>query len=268
MNDVQSYTDTRGISLDQVGVKGLRYRIGVVAKSGKHHEATATVAMAVDLPHHQKGTHMSRFIEVFSRHHENISVQSMPKLLAELQTRLKATNVRVEMAFPIFLERVAPITKAKALLDFDCHLIGQMRGSEMSLVLEVKVPVTSLCPCSKQISNYGAHNQRGIVSITVRPAMGKDGNLHQIWLEDLIDVAEACGSSPVYPLLKREDEKFVTEYAYENPAFVEDMARDASVRLQSDPRIAAYSVQVENFESIHNHSAYAMRGWTRKQKVA
>jgi GTP cyclohydrolase I len=268
MNDVQARLDTRGISLDQVGIKGLRYRIGVAGKTGKRHETTAKVSMSVNLPHNQKGTHMSRLLEVFSRHHENISLSTLPKLLAELQTRLKANSARVEMSFPIFLERSAPVTGAKAFLDFDCNLIGQMKGRSLSLVMEVQVPVTSLCPCSREISDYGAHNQRGIVSITVRPTVGKDGNPLQIWLEDLIDIAEACGSSPVYPILKREDERHVTMRAYENPAFVEDMAREASVRLQRDPRIAAYSVHVENQESIHNHSAYAVRGWARKVKVA
>jgi GTP cyclohydrolase I len=268
MNDVQARLDSRGISLDQVGIKGLRYRIRVVAKNGKHHEGTATVAMSVNLPYHQRGTHMSRFLEVFSQHHENISLETLPKLLADLQTRLHATNVRVEMAFPIFLERVAPITRLKALLDFDCRLIGELSGRDLELTLGVMVPVTSLCPCSKEISEYGAHNQRGIVSITVRPTTDAHGNLCQIWLEELIDVAEASGSSPVYPLLKRKDEKYTTEMAYENPAFVEDMVRNASLRLQSDPRIACYCVHVENFESIHNHSAYAMRGWERKLEVA
>jgi GTP cyclohydrolase I len=192
----------------------------------------------------------------------------MPKLLADLQTRLKATNVRVEMTFPIFLERAAPITKSKALLDFDCHLIGQMKGREMSVVLGVDVPVTSLCPCSKEISKWGAHNQRGHVSILARPAINSQGEVYQIWLEDLIDVAETTGSSPVYPLLKREDEKYVTEQAYENPAFCEDMVRSAAVRLQDDPRIAAYTVHVENMESIHNHAAFAERKWARPAEVA
>lgn len=268
MNDVQARPDTRGISLDQVGIKGLRYRIRVPAKSGKAHEATATVALSVSLPHHQKGTHMSRFLEVFSRHHENISMETLPKLLTDIRDRLKATNARVEMAFSIFLERVAPVTGAKALLDFDCRLLGQMRGKSLSMVLEVRVPVTSLCPCSKEISKYGGHSQRGIISITVRPAMDKNGNPHHILFEDLIEMAETCGSSPVYPLLKREDEKFVSEAAYENPAFVEDIVRNVAIQLQADPRIAQYSVEVENFESIHNHSAYAMHQWSRKVKIA
>jgi GTP cyclohydrolase IB len=268
MNDVQNYPDTRGISLEQVGVKGLRYRIRVPAKKGEAHEATATVSLSVNLPHHQKGAHMSRFLEVFSRHHENISLETLPKLLVDLRDRLKATNARVEMAFSIFLERSAPVSGATAFLDFDCRLLGHMRGKSLNMVLEVRVPVTSLCPCSRDISDYGAHNQRGTISISVRPTMEKSGDPHQICFEDLIDMAEACGSSPVYPLLKREDEKFVTEDAYENPAFVEDIVRNVAIRLKADPRVAQYSVEVENFESIHNHSAYAMHQWSRKVKVA
>lgn len=268
MNDVQSRRDSRGIPLDQVGIKNLRYRIRVAAKNGKTHEATAKVSMSVNLPASKKGTHMSRFLEVFSRHHEDISLHTLPKFLRELQTRLKANRARVELDFPIFLERAAPITGTRAFLDFDCNIIGQIRGNDVSLVLEVRVPVSSLCPCSKEISLYGAHNQRGIISIAVHPAKDLDANPHQIWFEELVDIAEASGSSPVYPLLKRQDEKFVTEQAYENPAFVEDMVRNVAVRLQNDPRVEAYSVQVENYESIHNHTAFAMREWSRKPLIA
>jgi GTP cyclohydrolase IB len=268
MNDVQNYPDLRGISLEQVGVKGLRYRIRVAAKNGKPHEATATVSISTNLPHTKKGTHMSRLLEVFSRHHENISMESLPHLLEELQVRLKASSARVEMAFPIFLERAAPVTGAKALLDFDCRLLGQMRGKSLSMVMEVRVPVTSLCPCSRDISKYGAHNQRGTISISVHPAMVKPGKPFLIWFEDLIALAEGCGSSQVYPLLKRPDEKYVTEFAYENPAFVEDMVRNVAVRLQAEPRVAHYSIEVENFESIHNHSAFGMRTWSRMPLIA
>ena len=268
MNDVQARPDSRGISLHQVGIKDLRYPIRVEAKDGKPHEATATVSMSVNLPHNKKGTHMSRFTESLSLHHENINHITFTLLLWDVQARLEASNARVEMAFPIFLERSAPVTGFTAFLDFDCRLIGQMRGKKLSLELEVRVPVTSVCPCSKEISMYGAHGQRGIITISVRPTMDKNGDPHKIYFEDLVDVAEASGSSPIYSLLKRDDEKFVTERAYENPAFVEDMVRNVAVRLQADPRVAAYTVHVENFESIHNHSAIAVREWSRKQKVA
>ena len=264
MNDVQSYPDYRGISLDQVGVKGLRYRIRVAAKNGQTHEATAMVSMSVNLPHQKKGTHMSRFAESLSLHHENINHITFTLLLWDVQARLEASKARVEMAFPIFLERSAPVTGFTAFLDFDCRIIGQITGTRLSLMLEVSVPVTSLCPCSRDISAYGAHNQRGIITILVRPTMDKNGEPNQIWFEDLIDVAEASASSPVYPLLKREDEKYVTERAYENPAFVEDIVRNVALRLQADPRIAGYCVHVENFESIHAHNAFAVREWSRK----
>lgn len=268
MVDIQSRVDDRGIPLDQVGIAGLRYPIVVQSQAHERQHSVATIAMSVNLPHEAKGTHMSRFLAVLSNHHQNISMQALPVFLKELQAKLDAENTRVEIAFPYFMERIAPVSRARALMDFECRFVGEMRGEVHEAVLEIKVPITSLCPCSQAISKHGAHNQRGTISLEVRAALDKEGHPAQIWIEDLIGVADASASSPVYPLLKREDEKFVTEQAYANPAFVEDIVRNVAVRLQQDPRIAWFRVHVENYESIHNHQAYASREWDRYQKAS
>lgn len=268
MNDVQASKERRGIPLNQVGVRGLRYPIVFFDKAHRRHEAAATISMAVNLPHDQRGIHMSRLLAVLKDHHENIGMQTLADFLRNLRAKQGTEDAHVEITFPFFLERVAPVSQSRAFLGFDCRFIGEMKGEDVNLTMEVHVPVTSLCPCSRDISDYGAHNQRGIISISVRPTMDKDGNPRQIWFEDLIEVAEACGSSPIYALLKREDEKFVTELAYDNPVFVEDMTRNVVGRLQKDPRIAWFRVTSENQESIHSHQAVALTEWSRNPKVA
>jgi GTP cyclohydrolase I len=232
--------------------------------------------MSVSLPREQKGTHMSRFVEVLNDHHGEVTMRTVPAILRDLRDRLDASTARIELTFPYFLERVAPVSGARALMDFETSFIGESDATRDDFVLRVKVPVTSLCPCSKAISEYGAHNQRGYVTISVRsyPAesvgsVGSDrvaageGLPQLVWIEELVSLAEACASAPVYPLLKRADERFVTEQAYDNPVFVEDMVRNAAQRLQDDPRIAWFHVHAENHESIHNHSAFAEVQWSR-----
>lgn len=257
MKDVQSRPDDRGIALDEVGVTGLRYPITVLDKDNGKQSTVAQITMSVDLPHHFKGTHMSRFLEVLNEHHGEVTMRTLPAVLKRMRERLDAEIARIELTFPYFLERAAPVSEAKGMMDYECTFIGEMRGEEMDFTVGVKVPVTSLCPCSKEISDYGAHNQRGIITMQVKSTSDADGHPHLIWLEELISLAESCASSPVYPLLKREDERHVTMHAYDTPVFVEDMARNVAEKLLSDERVAWFRVHAENFESIHNHSAFA-----------
>jgi GTP cyclohydrolase I len=207
--------------------------------------------MAVSLPHHFKGTHMSRFVEIINGHDREIDIASFEAMLAEMVERLNAEAGHIEMRFPYFLEKRAPVTGVRSLMDYEVALIGEVSGAAMTTRLRVTVPVTSLCPCSKAISGRGAHNQRSHVTVAVRI-------LESVWIEELIEWVEAEASSPIYGLLKRPDEKYVTEYAYDHPRFVEDLVRGVAARLDAEPRIAAYAVEAENFESIHNHSAYAL----------
>jgi GTP cyclohydrolase I len=258
MKDVQSQPDDRGIPLDQVGVKGLRYPIVVLDKAHQRQQTVADITMSVSLPHHFKGTHMSRFLEVLNEHHGEVTMRTLPAILKRMREHLDAESARIELNFPYFLEREAPVSKAKGLMDYECHFMGEMKGEVFDFTIGVKVPVTSLCPCSKEISDYGAHNQRGIITIEVKSTLDDQGHPHLIWFEELIEVAEASGSSPVYPLLKREDERFVTMKAYENPVFVEDIVRNVVGALNANKSVAWCQIHVENFESIHNHSAYAI----------
>jgi GTP cyclohydrolase I len=254
--DVQNRPDHRGIALDQVGVRDIRCPIVVLDRTAERQQTVATISMAVSLPHHFKGTHMSRFVEVLNEHRGEITIRTIPALLDDLKRRLNAERARVEVRFPYFLERTAPVSGATALMDYQCVFTGEANGAESDFVLAVEVPVTSLCPCSKEISEYGAHNQRGHVSIEVRSSA-------LIWIEELIEVAESAASAPVYPLLKRVDERYVTMLAYDNPVFVEDMVRNAAVALERDQRIRWFRVQAVNQESIHNHSAFAQIEWAR-----
>jgi GTP cyclohydrolase IB len=265
MDDVQSHIDERGIPLDQVGVTDLRYPIVVLDREREKQHTTALLTMAVDLPHQFKGTHMSRFVEVLNEHRGEVTMRTLPTLLRDLKRRLNAESARVEARFPYFLEKMAPKSGATALMDYECSFVGEVDGGKESFVLGVQVPVTSLCPCSKTISDYGAHNQRGIIAIEVRSTRAEDGTPSIIWIEELVEIAEQSASAPVYPLLKREDERYVTMQAYDNPVFVEDMVRGVAVRLQSDPRVAWFRVRAVNQESIHNHSAFATLMWERAE---
>ena len=266
MDDVQNHSDERGIPLDQVGVTDLRYPIVVLDRQNEKQHTVARLTMSVDLPHHFKGTHMSRFVEVLNEHRGEVTMRTMPALLRELKQKLDAESARVEVAFPYFVEKEAPESKAIGIMDYDCTFAGQANGGEEDFVLGVKVPVTSLCPCSKAISDYGAHNQRGEITIEVRSNRGTDGMPALIWIEELIEIAERSASAPVYPLLKRADERYVTMQAYDNPVFVEDMVRNVAVRLQDDSRVASFRVHAVNHESIHNHGAFASVEWKRSER--
>jgi GTP cyclohydrolase I len=249
MRDVQKSRDTRNIPINKVGVKDISYPIVVMDKCRELQHTVARVNMYVDLPHHFKGTHMSRFIEVFNSYRENIGLNNMETILAKMKEKLGADCAHLEIEFPYFIEKKAPVSGAVSLMEYTCEFVGSLT-TVLDFVLGIKIPVTSLCPCSKELSRYGAHNQRSIVTLKVRYR-------DFVWIEDLVDIIETCGSSPVYSLLKRVDEKFVTERAYENPRFVEDIVREATLKLSEIDNITWFSVEVENFESIHKHSAYA-----------
>ncbi|HEX9627207.1 MAG TPA: GTP cyclohydrolase FolE2 [Acidiferrobacterales bacterium] len=249
--DVQNKPDTRHIAIDKVGIKDIRHPVLVKDRSQGVQHTIANFAMFVELPHNFKGTHMSRFVEILNSHEPEISVESFRNMLQEMSERLEARTGHIEMGFPYFINKAAPVSGVKSLMDYQVTFIGEIHDGHDVMTIKVIVPVTSLCPCSKEISQYGAHNQRSHVTLTVRTNTF-------VWIEDLIDLVESQASCELYGLLKRPDEKYVTERAYENPKFVEDMVRDVAARLNADERIDAYIVESENFESIHNHSAYAM----------
>lgn len=266
MEDVQGRSDDRGIALDRVGVSDLRYPIVVLDKEHERQRTIASVSMSVSLPHHFKGTHMSRFVEVLNKHNGEVTMRTLPAILRELRQKLDAEAAQIDLDFPYFLERAAPVSGAKALMDYDCGFSGRDSGAAQDFVLRVRVPVTSLCPCSKEISDYGAHNQRGYITIEVRSALDAEGQPQLVWIEELIALSEQSASCPVFPLLKREDERYVTMTAYDNPVFVEDMVRNVAVALRADERVAWFRVHAVNQESIHNHGAFAEAEWTRPPK--
>ena len=249
MVDVQNRPDTRNISIDQVGVSDLRYPITVLDRHRGRQDTVANITMTVNLPHHFKGTHMSRFIAVLGEYREDIHIKNFEHILNEIKRTLEAQSAHMEVEFPYFIEKTAPVTGSAGLMEYRCTLMG-MVGARREFKVGVKVPIQTLCPCSKEISDFGAHNQRGIVTVVVRYEKF-------FWMEDLIEIIEGCGSSQVYPLLKRPDEKYVTEEAYANPRFVEDVVRQAAHLLSGRSEFSWFSVEAENIESIHNHSAYA-----------
>ena len=251
IEDVQNRADERRIAIDKVGIKDIYHPVKVQDRSGGEQHTIANFNMYVHLPHNFKGTHMSRYVEILHLNEREISVGSFGDMLSEMVKRLDAQKGHIEMAFPYFVMKSAPVSGVKSLLDYRASLIGEISGDRTEIWVKVVVPVTSLCPCSKKISDYGAHNQRSHVTITARI----EGH---VWIEELIDIAEDEASCQVFGILKRPDEKWVTERAYDNPKFVEDLVRDVAVRLNADDRIRAYTVESENFESIHNHSAYAL----------
>lgn len=255
--DIQATPDTRGIAIDQVGVSDLRYPIHVTDAEGNPFPTVAMISMSVHLPHHFKGTHMSRFIEVLSRHEGEVTSRTLPDILHDLKQQLKAEEAHIEVAFTYFVSKKAPVSGAAAKVGCDCVFIGSSGPDGDDLTLRVVVPVTTLCPCSKEISDYGAHNQRGHVTLEVRPKR-KGTGCELILIEDLIEVAEKSGSAPLYALLKRPDERHVTMQAYDNPVFVEDVVRNAAALLAKDPRVASFTVKAVNHESIHDHNAFAV----------
>ncbi len=251
MIDIQNQPDFRKIPIDKVGIKGLKYPVKVLDKTTGLQSTVAQISMYVDLPHHCKGTHMSRFVEILHLFRTKVSLESITNILEDMKKILGAQSSHIEITFPYFIEKQAPQTGSKGLMDYTCSIMGSSNGRKQTdIVLIITVPITSVCPCSREISEYGAHNQRGEVKVSTR--FNKF-----IWIEDIVKIVETSASCDIFSVLKREDEKFVTEKAYDNPKFVEDIARDVSKILMDDENITWFSVSAENFESIHNHSAYA-----------
>jgi len=250
--DVQGSADSRQLPINQVGIKSVRHPVRVLDKSGGVQHTIANFNMYVGLPHNFKGTHMSRFLEILNGYEREISVENFESMLRDMVKRLEAETGHVEMRFPYFINKQAPISGVKSLMDYEVTFNGQiLPGGIYRQTMKVVVPATSLCPCSKEISERGAHNQRSHITVTARTNTF-------VWIEDLVQLIEAQASCEVFGLLKRTDEKYVTERAYDNPKFVEDIIRDLAGVLNADARIDAYVAEAENFESIHNHSAYAL----------
>jgi GTP cyclohydrolase IB len=250
LHDKQSERDHREIPIDKVGVRGVRMPVQIRDKAHALQNTIATIGMTVDLPKEFKGTHMSRFIEVLHAHGRIIHVDNIADILYAMQQKLKAATAHLEMEFPFFLVKKAPVSGMEGVMDYTVRFDAAACGNEIDFVLTVKAAVTTLCPCSKAISRHGAHNQRGLVTVQLRFR-------RPIWIEEVIAMVEESASCELYSLLKRQDEKAVTERAYENPVFVEDLARNVVVRLKVHPEVTWYKVEAENFESIHNHNAYA-----------
>ncbi len=253
LTDVQSLPDSRRISLQKVGIKNIRYPITVLDKANGTQQTVASINMYVNLPHDFKGTHMSRFVEILNRYRMEINIRTFAEILAEMKRSLESREAHLEVDFPYFIEKRAPVTKTPGLMEYGCGFHGTMTD-RLDMVLSVRVPITTVCPCSKEISDYGAHNQRGEVRVWIRFD-------RFLWLEDVITELEKASSSEVYSMLKRPDEKFVTERAYEKPMFVEDVVRSACQGLKDLSEVTWFTVEAENFESIHNHSAYASTTW-------
>ena len=250
--DVQSSIDSRQLPINKVGIKSIRHPVKVLDKSGGVQHTIANFNMYVGLPHNFKGTHMSRFVEILNAHEREISVESFESMLREMVKKLEAETGHLETSFPYFINKAAPVSKVTSLLDYDVTILGEIgEGGTYRQTTRVIVPATSLCPCSKKISERGAHNQRSHITITATTNSF-------VWIEDIVQIAESQASCELYGLLKRTDEKLVTERAYDNPKFVEDIVRDVAGVLNADPRIDSYIVESENFESIHNNSAYAL----------
>jgi GTP cyclohydrolase I len=251
MIDIQKQPGMNEIDIDKVGVCDISYPIQVMDKKQEKQSTTAQINMYVDLPHHFKGTHMSRFIEVLNEYRGEITVRNMGQILREIARSLEAKSAHMELSFKYFVEKEAPVSRSRSLMGYDCRFIGTYaQGESDDFILEIKVPVMNLCPCSKEISETAAHNQRSEVTVMIRFQ-------DFVWIEDLISLVETSASSDVFALLKRPDEKFVTERAYENPRFVEDIVRIIAGELMDDKKITWFSVKSINFESIHNHNAYA-----------
>ena len=255
--DVQNSRDTRQIPIDKVGIKDIRHPIVVKDRAGREQHTVAIFNMYVGLPDNFKGNHMSRFVEILNQHEYEITVESFKGMITEMVEVLNAEEGHIEMTFPYFISKAAPVSGVKSLMDYEVSFIGEIKDGKPLVSVKIIVPVTSLCPCSKDISDRGAHNQRSHVTVQVLTK-------YFIWIEELIDIVEGIASCELYGLLKRPDEKYVTERAFDNPMFVEDMVRDIAVKLNGDDRIESYIVESENFESIHNHSAYAMLSFDKR----
>ena len=250
MIDIQNRRDHRRVEINKVGVKDIEYPITVLDKRNKFQHTVGKVNMYVNLPQQFKGTHMSRFIEILNEYRGTINIKAISTILGKMKEKLNAESAYLEVEFPYFIEKRAPMSGAKSLMGYTCQFLASLTNGHHSLGVGITVPVTTLCPCSKEISKKGAHNQRSIVSVKVTFRKF-------FWIEDLIRIVENSASSAVYSLLKRSDEKFITEKAYDNPMFVEDVVRNVALKLNSHPNITWFSVESENLESIHNHNAYA-----------
>lgn len=248
LKDIQSQPDDRNLPINKVGVKDITYPVVVLDRADGLQHTVARINMYVDLPEHFRGTHMSRFVEVLNRYQGGISTKNVRDILEDLKKELNAKTSHVNIEFPYFITKTAPVSGEKSKMDYICKLQGD--SSVDYYTLQVKVPLLSVCPCSKEISQYGAHNQRSVVSVSVRAR-------EILWIEELIELVEECGSSQIYALLKREDEKYITERSYENPVFVEDIVRNVAIKLLAHPKVLWFIVETESMESIHNHSAYA-----------
>lgn len=249
ISDVQSQKDKRRITIDRVGVKNIEYPIIVEDRANKTQQTVAKIALYVDLQEDERGTHMSRFLEVLNLYHKEDLIDNLEKFLVDLRDTLHSETAYATIDFPYFIEKTAPVSKIKSLLVYNCHFQASLK-EEFKLVIGVTVPITTLCPCSKEISEAGAHNQRSYVNIQVTMKQF-------IWLEELIEMVESSASCQIYSLLKRPDEKYVTEKAYANPRFAEDIVREITLMLKSDPRIGSFKIETLNQESIHAHDAYA-----------
>ena len=247
--DVQANPDGRQVPIAKVGVQNIRFPISVKDRRKTAQHTVGRIDMSVDLPDHFKGTHMSRFMEILNSHDGEISVEALPAILLTMRERLNAKTANLRISFPYFMEKHAPVTRAAGLLSYDCAFDASS-GSEDDFVLTVKVPVTTLCPCSREISARGAHNQRSMVTVQARFT-------GELWIEDLVELVDASASCGLYPVLKRADEKWVTERAYDNPRFVEDLVREVTLRFREMEQVTWFNVHVVNFESIHEHDAYA-----------
>jgi GTP cyclohydrolase IB len=250
LHDKQSERDHRALRIDKVGVRGLRFPIQVRDKARSLQNTVATIGLYVDLPKEFKGTHMSRFIEVLHAHGSVVHVENITDILYAMQEKLKSATAHLEIEFPFFLIKRAPVSGRESVMDYTARFDATACGRDIDFVLTVQAAVTTVCPCSKAIARYGAHNQRGAVTVQLR-------SRRAIWIEDVIALIESCASSELYSLLKRQDEKAVTERGYENPVFVEDLVRNLAVKLNAHPDVTWYKVEAENYESIHNHNAYA-----------
>ena len=263
LEDVQGRGDVRGIRLERAGVTDVRYPATAIDPDGIERPTIVNLEMSVAVPPDSKGTHMSRFIEIVQADDRGLEPTAVVRMLRTMQERLEASEARPALEFPLFMEREAPVTKSKGMVDVDCGFVGTIDGDDVDLVQKVVVTVTSLCPCSKEISDYGAHNQRGAVTVEVRTRKGEDGTPVTIPTGELIFAAEESASCRIYPVLKRPDERWITMEAYENPVFVEDMVRGVAERLMADERVESFRVHARNFESIHGHDAFAETSWSR-----
>lgn len=251
MIDIQNQSDSRQIPLEMVGIKNIALPLLVPTKSGKPQNVTGLVSFYTDLSHNSRGTHMSRFVEILYRNRRNhLTFQQLKHIAAEAKKKLKAENAYLEVSFTYLIEKKSPVSKKYSFLDYECKVVSKVNSGDYSQRLIVKIPVLLLCPCSKAISKFNAHNQRATVTADT-------DFIGEFWIEDLIRLIEKEGSCEIYPLLKRTDEKYVTEKSYKNPKFVEDIVRDVALKLKRNKNIRQFSIECESFESIHNHNAYA-----------